>query len=168
MTIAESLLPEFDQEMAGTRRVLERVPLDDPEWAPHEKSMKIGYMAGHLADLPHWVTATLENDSLDLHPPGGEPYRSPDGLSRDEVLQRFDANVAKAREALAAAPDEAFHESWTLLRGGQELFSMPKVAVLRSFVMNHMVHHRAQMTVYLRLHDVPVPGLYGPSADEPF
>lgn len=168
MPIAESLLPEFDHEMAGTRKVLERVPLDDPQWVPHERSMKIGYMAGHLADLPGWVVATLEHDSLDLAPPGGEPYKSPEAASRDEVLERFDANVAKAREVLAETPDEAFFESWALLRGGEEIFSMPKIAVLRSFVMNHMIHHRAQMTVYLRLHDVPVPGLYGPSADEPF
>lgn len=168
MPIAESLLPEFDHEMAGTRKVLERVPLDDPEWAPHEKSMKIGYMAGHLADLPGWVVATLAQDSLDLAPPGGEPYRSSEPKSREELMERFDANVAEAREVLARTPDEAFFESWALLRGGEEIFSMPKIAVLRSFVMNHMIHHRAQMTVYLRLHDIPVPGLYGPSADEPF
>lgn len=167
MTIAEMILPELDQEMAGTRRTLERVPMDRADWAPHEKSMKLGYLAGHLASLPSWVVATLKEDSLDLAPPGGEPYRSPEYETREELLAAFDANVAAAREALAETPDEAFGESWSLLQGGETLFTMPRLAVVRSFVFNHMIHHRGQLTVYLRLNEVPVPGLYGPSADEP-
>lgn len=167
MPIAEMILPEFDQEMAGTRRALERVPMDRPDWAPHERSMKLGYLAGHLANLPAWTIMTLKQDSLDVHPPGGEPYRSPEHETREDLLTTFDANVAAAREALAETPDEAFGEGWSLLRGGEVMFTMPRLAVLRSFVLNHIIHHRGQLTVYLRLNGVPVPGLYGPSADEP-
>lgn len=167
MPIAEMILPELDQEMAGTRRALERVPMDRPDWAPHEKSMKLGYLTGHLADLPSWVVLTVKQDSLDVAPPGGEPYRSPEFGTREELLAAFDANVAAAREALAETPDEAFGEPWSLLRGGETMFTMPRLAVLRTMVLNHLIHHRAQLTVYLRLNDVPVPSLYGPSADEP-
>lgn len=167
MAIAEMILPEFDQEMAGTRRALERVPMDEPDWAPHEKSMKLGYLASHLAELPRWTVMTLQQASLDIAPPGGEPYRSPEFETREELLAAFDAHVAAARRALAETPDEAFGESWSLLRGGETMFAMPRLAVLRSFVLNHMIHHRGQLTVYLRLRGVPVPGLYGPSADEP-
>lgn len=166
-TIAEVLLPELDQEMAGTRRTLERVPMDRVDWRPHEKSMAMGYLAGHIAELPKWAVLGLKEDSFDLAPPDGEPYRSPEHESVESLLADFDANLSEARVAISAAPDEAFGEEWTLLRGGETLFTMPRLSVVRTFVLNHMVHHRGQLTVYLRLNGVPVPGLYGPSADEP-
>lgn len=167
MAITDSLLPEFDQEAANTRRALERVPDDKFDWKPHPKSWSMGALASHVANLSHWAVMTLQTDSLDLNPPGGgEPPRLPVAASRQELLGMFDRNTAAAREAIAGASDARWMESWTLLNGGHALFSMPKVAVMRTFVMNHLVHHRGQLTVYLRLNDVPVPALYGPSADE--
>jgi uncharacterized damage-inducible protein DinB len=166
MSIAQSILPEFEQEMAGTRKVLERVPEDKLDWKAHPKSNTIGWVAAHLANIPHWVTFTLAEDSLDINPPGGEPYRTPPATNRSVVLENFDANVAAAKKAIAAAADAEFMKPWTLLSGGQAIFTMPKIAVIRSFVINHIIHHRAVLTVYLRLNDIPVPGLYGPSGDE--
>ena len=167
MGISQSLLPEFDQEAANTRRTLERVPDERLDWKPHPKSWSMAALASHVANLPQWATMTLHTSSLDLNPPGGgEPVRQPVATSRQELLGLFDRNLAAAREAIAGASDEHWMESWTLLNGGHAIFSMPKVAVLRSFVLNHVVHHRGQLTVYLRLNDIPVPALYGPSADE--
>ena len=160
-TIARTFLAEFNQENANTRRTLERIPADF-SWKPHDRSPTLGWLAGHIAQLPSWVGPTLEEDGIDM---GGEES-PPEPETVDEVLERFDANVAAARAALERAPDERFHETWTLSQDGETVFTMPKAVVLRSFVFNHMVHHRAQLTVYLRLNDVPVPALYGPSADE--
>jgi uncharacterized damage-inducible protein DinB len=160
------LLPEFDQEMASTRRVLERVPEDKLDWQPHAKSRTIGWNANHLAELPGWVVNTLQATSLDIAPPGAPPYQSPKLTRRDEILAVFDKNVADARQALAGARDADFDVNWSLLKAGQTIFTMPRRAVLRSFVMNHIIHHRAILCVYLRLNDVAVPGMYGPSGDE--
>lgn len=167
MSLSELFLPEFDQEMAGTRRALERVPDGNFEWRPHEKSMPLGYLTSHLAELPSWVAMIMAGDSLDIAPPGEEPYRSRELASRQELLEAFDVNVAAGREALSGASDESLGEMWSLLRGGETIFSMPRAAVLRGMVFNHAVHHRAQLGVYLRLLGAPVPALYGPSADEP-
>lgn len=167
MGISDSLLPEFDHEMANTRRTLERVPDDKLAWKPHPKSYSMAALASHVANLSHWAVMTLESSSFDLNPPGGgAPPRLPEATSRQELLGLFDRNAAAARDAIAAAGDAQWMESWTLLHGGHAIFSMPKIAVLRSFVLNHLVHHRGQLTVYLRLNDLPVPALYGPSADE--
>jgi uncharacterized damage-inducible protein DinB len=166
MSLGQSLLPEFDHEMAGTRRTLERVPEDRLFWTPHDKSMTLGGLASHLANLPSWVGYTVERDSLDVAPVGQPPLRQPPMTSRPALLDHFDRHVAEGRALLAAAADERLLAPWTLLGGGQAYFTMPRIAVLRSFVMNHSIHHRAQLGVYLRLLDVPVPGLYGPSADE--
>ena len=166
MTYAQTILPEFDQEMASTRKVLERVPEDKFEWRPHSKSNTIGWNANHLAEIPAWVEVTLNQSSLDIAPVGGESYRSPKHASRQALLELFDKNVAAARKALAAAKDEQMGDPWTLLKAGQTVFTVPKAAVIRSFVLNHMIHHRAVLCVYLRLNDIPVPGMYGPSADE--
>ena len=122
--------------------------------------------ASHLANLPGWVEVTLKQDSLDMAPANGESFTTPQAKNNKELLAFFDANVAKGRAALAEATDEQFQQPWTLKAGGQEIFTMPKMAVLRSFVLNHSVHHRAQLGVYLRLNNRPVPALYGPSADE--
>jgi uncharacterized damage-inducible protein DinB len=166
MSISQSLLPEFDQEMANTRKVLERIPQDKLGWKAHEKSNTIGWVGTHLANIPAWAEMTLTKDALDIAPPGGEPYRTPAAESVHAILEQFDRNVAAGRAALVAAPDEEFSKPWSLLSGGATVFTMPRMAVLRTFVLNHMIHHRAHLCVYLRLNNVPVPGLYGPSADE--
>lgn len=166
MSIARSMLPEFDQEMANTRRTLERVPDDRLDWAPHSRSTKMAGLATHVANLPVWVGMTIGQDRFDMAPPGQEPPRAAQVASAREAVETFDRNVAAARAALEAADDATLTGPWTLLRGGETVLTMPRVAVLRSFVLNHLIHHRAQLTVYLRLNDVPVPALYGPSADE--
>lgn len=166
MRIADTLLPEFDQEMANTRKTLERVPEDKLGWKPHAKSGTLGWLAGHIANLPSWPAFVVGQDSLDLEP-GGKPFTPPPPpANRKELLAYFDKNVKEGREAIAAAENEQFMQPWSLLRNGQKLMTLPKAAVLRGFVMNHHIHHRAQLTMYLRLLDVPVPALYGPSADE--
>ncbi len=166
MAISEAVLPEFDHEMATTRRVLERVADDKLGWKPHEKSMSMGELATHLINIPRWTGMTINADSFDVNPPGEEPYKEPVITSRQQGLELFDKNVAEARAAIAGASDEVMMQPWTLLSGGQSLFTMPKAVVLRSFILNHNVHHRGQMSVYLRLNDIPVPSIYGPSADE--
>jgi uncharacterized damage-inducible protein DinB len=162
MNIAETLLPEFDHEMANTRIVLERVPDDKLTWKPHPKSWDMAHLAHHLATIPSWGADTMNTDSLDYT--GYQPPPAPE--SRAEILAAFDKGVVSARAALAGAADEKFMQNWSLSANGQTFFTMPRIAVLRSFVMNHAVHHRAQLGVYLRLNDIPVPAIYGPSADE--
>jgi hypothetical protein len=136
------------------------------DWTPHEKSMKAEALATHIANLPTWVGLTIAQDRFDVRPPGGEPPRVTPVDSPSAAVETFDRNVAAAREALAAADDATLTAPWTLLSGGQTVFTMPRVAVLRSFFLNHLIHHRAQLSVYLRMCDVPVPALYGQSADE--
>jgi uncharacterized damage-inducible protein DinB len=166
MTYAETVLPEFDQEMANTRKVLERIPDGKLDWKPHPKSHTIGWNANHLANLPDWLVHTLTKPSLDIAPVGGEPYKIPTLASRAEILEIFDRNVTAAREAIMAATDQDMGSMWTLSRAGKPIFTMPRSAVVRSFVLNHIIHHRAILCVYLRLNDIPVPGMYGPSGDE--
>ena len=166
MTFAESVLPEFNQEMASTRKVLERIPQDKLEWQAHPKSHTIGWNANHLADLPNWLVVTLTQPSLDIAPVGGEPYKSSNLTNRDEILACFDRNVAAAREAITKVKDEEMGHIWKLERGGVPLLTMPRAAVVRGLVINHIIHHRAILCVYLRLNDIPVPGMYGPSGDE--
>ena len=166
MGMSQALLGEWDHEMANTRRTLERVPEEKLGWKPHEKSWAMGGLATHLANLPSWGALTLKGDELDLAP-GGKPLPPMEpAKTREEILEVFDKNVAAARAAIAAASDEELMKPWTLLKGGKTLMTLPKIAVLRGFVMNHNIHHRAQLGVYLRLNDVPVPAIYGPSADE--
>ncbi|MEQ8788835.1 MAG: DinB family protein [Pirellulaceae bacterium] len=166
MRYAELLLPEFDHEMANTRKVLERAPDDKLDWRAHPKSNTIGWNANHLAEIPGWVAGTLSQASWDLAPTDGEPYKSPALASVRQILELFDQNVVSAREALSSASDAAMQECWSLLRGGEALMTMPRSAVKRGFVLNHTIHHRAILCVYLRLNDIAVPGMYGPSADE--
>ncbi len=166
MGLSEALLPEFDNEMANTRKSLERVPEDKLAWKPHEKSGTMGWLATHLANLPGWAVSTIESDSLDLAPQGVPTRPIPTAKSRKEILEMFDKNIAAARAAIAGANDEYLKKPWTLLFGGKTVFTMPRIAVLRNAVMNHSIHHRAQLGVYLRLNNVPVPAIYGPSADE--
>jgi uncharacterized damage-inducible protein DinB len=167
MKISDALLPEFDQEAATTRKVLARVADDKLGFKPHEKSWDMAALASHIANLPSWAVDTLTKDSLDYAPPGGEPYKMPKAASsQEELLDLFDKNSSAARQAIAATSDEDFMKPWTLLGGGKPIFTMPRIAVLRGTVMNHAVHHRGQLSVYLRLNNIPVPAMYGPSADE--
>jgi uncharacterized damage-inducible protein DinB len=163
MPMNQALLPEFDHEMENTRKTLERVPLDKSDWKPHEKSPTMIWLASHVAQIPVWAQMTMQTESLDLAEPFDRP-KTPESTA--ELLAQFERNRDAARAAIAAATDEDLMKMWTLQNGAQTILSMPRVAVLRSFVMNHMIHHRAQLTVYLRMNNVPVPGLYGPSADE--
>jgi len=166
MALNKGMLAEFDNEMAGTRKTLERVPDYKLDWKPHAKSMTLRQLATHLALFPSWMISTFESASFDYAPVGGEPYKPPVLNSRKDFLEAFDRDVGKARQALEAASDAQLLETWSLLAGGKTVFAMPRIAVLRSMVMNHMIHHRAQLGVYLRLNDIPLPALYGPSADE--
>ena len=165
MSLGESMLPEFDHEMANTRKTLERIPDEKFGWKPHEKSFAMGPLASHLANIPGWASITIDMDEFDMAP-GGEQAKTPECHTRQELLDTFDSNVSKARAALAGVTDERMFQDWSLLAGGHKAFSMPRISVLRSFVMNHLIHHRAQLGVYLRLNDIPVPSIYGPSADE--
>ena len=166
MNYAETVLPEFDREMANTRKVLECVPDDKLDWQAHPKSHTIGWNANHLADLPGWGVSIMTQPGYDFAPPNGPRYQTPSHKTTKEILNLFDRNVASARQALAAVKDESMNDAWTLRGGERVIFTMPRSAVVRSFLMNHIIHHRAQLGVYLRLNDVAVPGMYGPSADE--
>lgn len=164
MAIKDALLPEFDNEVAVTRKVLERVPLADGGWKPHEKSFSIADLAGHIANIPFWTPMTIGADSFNLEGDHGPQRSAP--ASTAELLAEFDKNAKAAREAIASADDATLMRPWSLKKGEHVVFTLPKAAVLRSFVFNHLVHHRGQLSVYLRLRDVPVPSIYGPSADE--
>ena len=166
MSISETLLPEFDQEMQNTRKLLECVPDDRPDYRPHPKSMPLARLAGHVAELPSWAVNTIRMDSLDLTPASGEGFKPTLLTTRQALLDTFDKNVAEAREAIAGASDEHLAKIWSLIFRGHTVLQMPRSAVLRSVVMNHLIHHRAQLGVYLRLNDIAIPGMYGPSADE--
>lgn len=166
MRIGESMLPEFDIEMAGTRKVLERLPNDKFDWKIHDKSNTIGWVANHLAEIPAWAQSIIHDDSFDVEPEPGRPHQSPTEETAEAVVALFDKNLVGAREALEKVEDARLFEPWSLTRGGEVLFTMPRLAVIRTWVLNHTIHHRAHLCVYLRVNDVPVPALYGPSADE--
>jgi uncharacterized damage-inducible protein DinB len=165
MTLAQALLPEFDHEFAVTRTLLERVPEAHAAWKPHPKSMSLGHLAIHVASIASWTIPTFQDTELDLAPPGGPPYTPPVWQSLAETLRLFDTTIARARATIVPVTDLEMAQLWTLKKGGETLFKLPRAAVLRSFVLNHTIHHRAQLGVYLRLLDVPVPATYGPTAD---
>jgi uncharacterized damage-inducible protein DinB len=162
MPIAQMLLPEFDHEMANTRKMLERVPDGKFDYKPHEKSMTLGRLSAHTAEIPSYATATLRFEKLDIT--GQEKPFAP--ATRKEILDAFDKHVVEARELLSKATDEELAKIWTLNYKGQDVFSMPRAAVLRTMVLSHLIHHRSQLGVYLRMNNVEIPGMYGPSADE--
>ncbi|MGH9690841.1 MAG: DinB family protein [Candidatus Acidiferrales bacterium] len=162
MTIAEMLLPEFDQEVKSTRKLLECVPDGKFEFKPHEKSMTLGRLAAHVAEMPNYMIGTLSMDSLNFT--GEEKPFAP--ATRQELLDAFDKTAAQAREMLAKTTDEDMAKIWSLSFKGQQIFAMPRSAVLRSMVLSHLIHHRGQLGVYLRMNNVEFPGMYGPSADE--
>lgn len=168
MSFAETFLPEFELEMANTRRLLEVVPAERGAWKPHPKSSSLGELSMHLANLAAWVPLTLERTELDVAPPGGPAFAQRSYTTPAATLKEFDENVARARAAIAAAPDESLRVPWTLKRAGAKVLTLPRAACLRSFVLSHMIHHRGQLTVYLRLCDVPLPRVYGPTADAAF
>ncbi len=166
MHISELLLPEFDQEMKNARRLLERVPSKKAEWKPHEKSMELGRLAGHIAELPKWGAMILNSDTLDLTSMVREGYKPFISDSQEELLKVLDKSVSETRLALTKANDEDFQRVWAMKLKDQIVFSMPRFAVFRSMFLNHLIHHRAQLGVYLRLNNIPLPEMYGPSADE--
>ena len=163
MTINQSLIAELQMESASTRKMLERVPTEKNAWKPHEKSMALGNLAAHVADLPGWISMTLTTDGLDL---ATIDYKPMIAETAEELVAHLDKQVSGAVAALENSSPEEFHKMWTLRNGEHVIFSLPKIAVLRGSALNHIVHHRGQLSVYLRMLDVPVPGMYGPSADE--
>ena len=165
MDMHQMFLQELEMEMVNTRKTLERVP-EKMDWTPHPKSMTMGRLAQHLAEIPDWVTKAIEMDAVDLAPVGAPPYNPQPAKTAKEALEMFDRNLAAAKKSLAGTTDGHLMKPWSLLMGGKTVMTLPRVAVLRNFVLNHNVHHRAQMGVYLRLNDIPVPSVYGPSADE--
>ncbi len=165
MAIKDALLPEYDHEMGSTRRLLERVPEADFSWKPHERSYTLGQLAGHLANIPNWIPYTCDYAIFDVTSIG-DAARPKDPVSVAELLATFDANVKKGRNKIDEQTDASLMGMWTFKQAEHEIFTMPKVSVLRSFIMNHTIHHRGQLTVYLRLRNVPLPAIYGPSADE--
>ena len=162
MAIKDALLAEYDHEMGTARKLLERLPDDRLAWKPHEKSMSLGQLAGHLGNISNWAGAILNDTSFDI---AAMPPDNDRKISRADILATFDAATKQARIWLDKS-DTEYMAMWTLKRGAQEMFSMPRLAVFRSFVLNHVIHHRGQLSVYLRLNDIPVPSIYGPSADE--
>jgi uncharacterized damage-inducible protein DinB len=167
MPLAEWLVPEFDVEMAATRRVLERVPDRQAAWKPHAKSMTLGRLATLVAELPAWAVHAVTRDEFDIMPPGGSApkFEALDNTAR--ILELFDRNAAEARAAIARTTDAEFKKPWAFKVAGRTVDTNSKFTVYRRTVLNHLVHHRGQLTVYLRLNGVPVPAVYGPTADEP-
>ena len=167
MSMAETMLAQFKREATGTRKALERVPFEKADWAPHEKSMTLGRLAGHLAEAPSWGVSILTSEELDMSPAGGEGgYKPPVFESLDDILAAFDRGVADIETALPGLSDEALAQHWSLKSGGEEIMGGPRGVFFQNMVTSHIIHHRGQLSVYLRLCDVPVPGMYGPSADE--
>lgn len=160
MTIGKSLIPEFELEMKTTRRLLERVPTDKGQWKPHQKSFSLGHLSQLVAWMPGWVTKAAQGEDIDLAHAGGYSYEKTETL-----VEMFDKNVAEARKALSAVSDADIQLPWSLKMKGNVIFTLPRVVVIRQNI-NHLIHHRGQLTVYLRLVDVPIPSIYGPTADE--
>ncbi|HTH38160.1 MAG TPA: DinB family protein [Pyrinomonadaceae bacterium] len=161
--IASALIAEMEHEAQVTRTCLERVPAEKFDWKPHEKSMTFGRLAAHIAEMFAWTPSTLQHSELDFSKIDYKPFEP---ASTADLVEYLDKNVSEALDALRNASDEQFLDPWTMRNGETVYFTMPKITVMRSFVMNHIVHHRGQLSVYLRLNDIAVPAIYGPSADE--
>jgi uncharacterized damage-inducible protein DinB len=162
-TIASAYIAELEQEAATTRKCLERIPADKFDWKPHEKSMAFGRLAAHVAEMFGWTPATLQQPELDFAKMDYKPFEPE---TTEQLVEYLDKNVAEAIDVLRNTTDDVFMEDWTMRNGETVYFTMPKIAVMRSFVMSHIIHHRGQVSVYLRLNDIAVPSIYGPSADE--
>ena len=161
--IASALVAELEHEARVTRTVLERVPADKFDWKPHDKSMAFGALAAHIAEMVGWTQGIMEHPDLDFAKMDYKPFEA---KTNEELLEFFDKNAGEAIETLKNSSDERFMETWTMKNGEKTYFTLPKIAVMRSFVISHIIHHRGQLSVYLRLNDIPVPSIYGPSADE--
>lgn len=166
MGLIETFLNEFEHEAGTTRKLLERLPDDRLGFQPHPKSFTMGALATHIVNMVRWGAVTVKEDSFDVAPEGAAPYKEEPLPSSAALVAQFDANLAAFREALKASSDEALAAEWKLLAGGKTVMSMPRGMVLRSMILNHHIHHRGQLSVYVRMCDVPVPAIYGPSADE--
>src|SRR3981189_1959067 len=167
MTIGQSMLGEFDEEMKNTRKTLERVPDEKWSWKPHEKSGTVGWLAGHVATLPGWAAMTINSEEFDYAPVSGKSsYQPPKTENRKDLLAAFDKESAEARAALASVSDQDVLKIWERLAGGNEIFAMPRVAVIRGVVMNHLIDPRQERGVFFGFLNLAVPGLYGASADE--
>ncbi len=166
MAITDGLLPEYDHEMATTRRLLARVPEAELGWKPHDRSMGLGQLAAHLAQIPGWCPLVLGQAGFDIEDAAPERMSAAAAGPVADILAHFDAAVASGRTALAGASDPEMLAPWTLRRGAHEIFTLPRVSTVRTLVLNHLIHHRGQLSVYLRLKDVPLPSIYGPTADE--
>lgn len=164
MPVVDSLLPEFDNEMAVTRRVLERAPVAAFAWRPHEKSWTLGALCTHISQIPHWGVAILARDGYDTVRDAGA--RPTEKTTVAEVLETFDGFVSDARARLVATSDAELMSPWALTRDGDVVMSLPRIAAFKSFTISHLIHHRGQLSVYLRLQNVPLPPIYGPTADE--
>lgn len=166
MPIRDTILPEFDHEMETTRKTLERVPEGNPDWKPHDTSMTISRLAGHIAELVGFGSMIFQGDSFDFAP-AGKPVMQPTVMSsRQQLLDIFDKNAAGARAAISKASDEEMQKMWALKNNGNTMFAMPRIGMIRSLMLNHVIHHRGQLSVYLRMNKAPVPSIYGPSGDE--
>ena len=166
MKLTELFLTELDREVERSRRALEQVPPGKFDWKPHEKSMIFGYLANMVATIPSWLVMEITQNELDVAPAGGGQMDQSRKETSDALIEALDRSAADARSALEKTSDEHLMKTWSLLLGGTTLFTLPRTAVLRTFVMNHIIHHRAQLGVYLRLNNIAVPAIYGPSADE--
>lgn len=165
MPIADVLIADFDHEMATTRTLLTRVPDKAAAWKPHPKSMAMGEIAQHIVNIVRYSEAIFAGSELDFASPGAQRYRGT-FESTATLVEHFDRNVGIARQAIAGGSDSAMREMWTLRVGPKQIFSVPRAAAVRTFILSHLIHHRGQLSVYLRLNDVPLPSIYGPSADE--
>lgn len=161
--LSQPLISEVTFEGASTRKLLERVPQDKFDWKPHAKSMSLGRLATHVAEIPEYLANVLTTPELDF---SKREYKPALATSSENLLQIFDSSYNKAIEALKVTSDEAFRESWSLRNGDHVIFSLPRIAALRTLGISHLIHHRGQLSVYLRLLEIPIPGMYGPSADE--
>jgi uncharacterized damage-inducible protein DinB len=159
----EAIIKELEHEAGQTRKMLQRVPMDQKDWKPHEKSMALGRLATHIAELPRWITMTLNTDELDLLHPN---WKTSKITTTEELVALHDESIREAVEALKKASDETMMNKWTLRRGEAVFFTMPRISVVRTMSMNHILHHRGQLSVFLRLLNIAVPGMYGPSADD--
>ena len=166
MPMIDAYLAELDHEAATTRRLLERMPEGKGDWKPHEKSMTLGRLCGHIAEMPGWGVTILRDELFDMATAAERGFEAFVARDRAGLLERFDREVGQLREAARGVSDERLQGAWTLRVGGEDVFTAPRAVALRSWVLNHVVHHRGQLSVYLRLLDVPLPSIYGPSADE--
>jgi uncharacterized damage-inducible protein DinB len=167
MTITELLLEELDREADGIRKTLERLPEGKNDWKPHERSMPLGALATIVANIPAWLDMVVNQDELDINPVGGPQYRPPAWKTRKDLLDQFEASLKKGREVLQKTSDDhLLNTKWTLLSGGKVMSKRTRYVAIRDGVLNHMAHHRGQLTVYLRMNEAKVPSIYGPSADE--